>query len=160
ELLEGRDLDAELQDRGRIPFAEAVDYVLQACGAISEAHAAGIIHRDLKPGNLFLAETREQRADGSSAVVKVLDFGISKIIGEDASKLTGAGAVLGTALYMSPEQLRAASTVDARSDIWSIGVILYELVAGEPPWVGPAPAVAAAIVSVDPKSVAERCELP
>jgi serine/threonine-protein kinase len=153
ELLTGRDLDGELQHRGRIPCAEAVDYLLQACAAVGEAHAAGIIHRDLKPGNLFLAN------DPDGVIVKVLDFGISKMM-EDESKLTSAGMTMGTALYMSPEQLRSAAKVDARSDIWSLGVILYELLCGQPPFMGSAPQVAAAIVSEDAPDLTQRCDVP
>jgi len=153
EMLVGRDLDAELTARGRLPYAEAVDYVLQACAAIAEAHAAGIIHRDLKPGNLFLS----QEPDGT--VLKVLDFGISKMI-EEGSKLTRAGVSMGTALYMSPEQLRSAGTVDERSDIWSLGVILYELVCGAPPFTGTAPQIAVAIVSEDAPDIAVRAVIP
>jgi serine/threonine-protein kinase len=153
ELLSGQDLDGLLQARGAIPFPEAVDYVLQGCAAVAEAHGAGIIHRDLKPGNLFLA--REEQG----IVVKVLDFGISKMI-EEESKLTSAGMTMGTALYMSPEQLRSAAKVDARSDIWSLGIILYELVCGEPPFVGTATQVAAAIVSEDAPDITTRCAIP
>lgn len=146
DLLAGRDLDAELGDRGRLPVAEAVDYVLQACAAMHEAHAAGIIHRDLKPANLFLADENGER------VVKVLDFGVSKVLGE-VNRLTRAGAVMGTVLYMAPEQVRGASGVDARADIWSLGVILFELLAGRPPWDGSSQQVAAAIVSSDAPDV-------
>jgi serine/threonine protein kinase len=153
ELLTGHDLDGEIQRRGRVPYPDAVDYMLQACAAVGDAHAAGIIHRDLKPGNLFLA----QEPDG--AIVKVLDFGISKMVDEE-SKLTSAGMTMGTALYMSPEQLRSAAKVDARSDIWSLGVILYELLCGEPPFVGTATQVAAAIVSVDAPDLMQRCAVP
>jgi serine/threonine-protein kinase len=153
ELLTGHDLDGELQARRTVPYPEAVDYVLQACAAVSEAHTAGIIHRDLKPGNLFVA----QEAEG--VIVKVLDFGISKMVEEDA-KLTSAGMTMGTALYMSPEQIRSAATVDARSDIWSLGVILYELVCGEPPFVGTSTQIAAAIVSEDAPQITQRCPIP
>src|SRR5205814_98366 len=117
ELLDGHDLDVELQERGRVAYDSAVDYVLQACSAIGEAHAAGIIHRDLKPGNLFLSRHDDQ------TFVKVLDFGISKVPEDESSKLTAANTLIGTALYMSPEQLRSATKVDGRSDIWSLGVI-------------------------------------
>jgi len=136
EYLEGVDLSEVLARRRQVPFAEAVDYVMQACEAVAEAHAAGVVHRDLKPANLF----RCQRPDGKY-VVKVLDFGVSKLLprgdvesGELAS--TGPNVVMGTPLYASPEQLRGAREVDARTDVWALGVILYELVAGRPPFAG------------------------
>jgi serine/threonine-protein kinase len=127
ELLDGRDLAAELAARGPLPVAEAVDYVLQACEAIAEAHASGIIHRDIKPANLFLAQVTSGRA-----IVKVLDFGISKWTEE--VQMTHEQAVLGSPLYMSPEQMRTSTKVDARADIWSLGAVLYELIAGKPPF--------------------------
>ena len=145
EFLEGRDLEAELEARGALPLGEVVDYVLQACAAMIEAHASGIIHRDLKPANLFVT-------NGTERLVKVLDFGISKMIGE-ATRLTGAGAVMGTVLYMPPEQIRATTDVDHRADIWAIGVILFELLAGRAPWEGAAHKVAAEIVSSDAPDV-------
>jgi eukaryotic-like serine/threonine-protein kinase len=155
ELLEGADLESERERRAKLPWSEAVDYVLQACGALTEAHDAGIVHRDLKPGNLFLAKEEVDRV-----IVKVLDFGISKFLkGEDA-KLTSAGAIMGTALYMSPEQIRGESTIDARSDIWSLGVILYELISGDAPWMGPPTRVAAGIVSEPAPELGARCEIP
>jgi serine/threonine-protein kinase len=131
EYLEGRDLDAVIEERGAIPPEESVGYVLQACEAIAEAHAAGIVHRDLKPANLFLAVRADKRS-----IIKVLDFGISKATGksEDVS-LTRTSTVMGSPLYMSPEQMASAKRVDQRSDIWALGVILYELVTGVPPFV-------------------------
>ena len=141
ERLRGRDLECELQARGPLPISLAVDWVLQACAAVSDAHAEGIVHRDLKPSNLFLAEDRGVR------IVKVLDFGISKLARDAEPSVTAASAAVGTPLYMSPEQLRSSKDVDGRTDIWSLGVILYELVAGAPPFLGTTTAAIAAIVA-------------
>jgi len=123
EYLEGSDLGDVIDHAVEMPVGEAVEYVLQACEAIAEAHAAGIIHRDLKPKNLFLAKTVDGRP-----LVKVLDFGISKM--EDAAEdmsLTRTTEIIGSPSYMSPEQLRASKGVDVRTDIWALGVILFEL---------------------------------
>ncbi|MBW2523352.1 MAG: protein kinase [Deltaproteobacteria bacterium] len=128
EYLEGHDLDAQIQ-RGPVPPQTAVDYVLQAAEALAEAHALGIVHRDLKPANLFLTH----RADGS-ACIKVLDFGISKFTRVGA--MTKTSSIMGSPLYMSPEQILSSKHVDARVDLWALGVILYELVAGTPPFSG------------------------
>jgi serine/threonine-protein kinase len=146
DFLEGHDLQVEIDARGRIDVPEAVDWVLQACAAMVEAHQIGIIHRDLKPSNLFLA----REGDLGTRIVKVLDFGISKIATDGEAKLTDAHTVMGTALYMSPEQVLASHAVDARTDIWALGVILYEALSGRVPWLGPAQQVAAAIVTTDP----------
>ena len=130
EYLEGSDLGAVVERRGRVSADEAIEYVLQACEAIVEAHELGIVHRDLKPANLFLSK----RADGS-ALVKVLDFGISKVDGGGSrSQLTSASVLMGSPRYMSPEQMLSAKDVDARTDVWALGVILYELVTGKPVW--------------------------
>ncbi len=130
EFLAGRDL-AQLLEAGPLPVSLAVDYVLQACEAIAQVHALGIVHRDLKPANLFLAE------DQGQSLVKVLDFGIFKSIGGAldiaSTALTGQHALIGSPVYMSPEQLRG-DAVDARSDVWALGVILYELITGELPF--------------------------
>ncbi len=133
EYLDGRDLEKELEARGALPIAEAVDYVLQAIEAIAEAHNHGIVHRDLKPANLFLAK----KTNGGTSV-KVLDFGISKDTKQDVreSGLTKASAVMGSPLYMPPEQLSRASDADQRSDVWSLGVILYELTTTKLPFEG------------------------
>lgn len=129
EYLEGSDLSALVGERGPLPPSEVADYVLQACEALAEAHAAGIVHRDLKPHNLFVA----RRADGSSCI-KVLDFGISKgAHGVDAA-MTRTSAMMGSPLYMSPEQMLDARAADARSDIWSLGIIVYELLTGQTPF--------------------------
>jgi len=130
ELLEGKDLRRVLKD-GPVAMETAVEYLRHACDAIAEAHAAGIVHRDLKPSNLFLTERRD-----GSPLVKVLDFGVAKAHDDVAPALTGAHAVVGSPSYMAPEQVRSAKDVDARSDIWSLGVILCELVSGELPFSG------------------------
>ncbi|MEJ7729699.1 MAG: serine/threonine-protein kinase [Polyangiaceae bacterium] len=160
EYLEGEDLDGLIKREGRVALVDAVSWVLQACEAIAEAHAMGIIHRDLKPANLFLAE----RSDGSRSI-KVLDFGISKVSVEgqmaDAS-LTRTSAVMGSPMYMSPEQLRSARDVDARADIWALGITLYELVCGKGPFSsGTVPEVCAAILKEAPQPPRElREDLP
>lgn len=132
EYLQGTDLGDRVAAHGALPIDEAVEYVLQACEAVAEAHAIGIVHRDLKPANLFLT----RRADGS-ACVKVLDFGISKITtGTDSEmNMTKTATVMGSPLYMSPEQMASARDVDARADIWAIGAIIHELVTGSVPFV-------------------------
>ena len=131
EYLEGRDLAAQLT-HGPLPIEDAVDYVIQAADAMAEAHAEGIVHRDLKPANLFLT----WRSDGAP-VIKVLDFGISKLQTPDSElSLTRTSAVMGSPVYMSPEQARAVHSVDARTDIWSLGIILFELVSGRTPFRG------------------------
>jgi serine/threonine-protein kinase len=129
ELLEGRDLASVLKD-GPLGVEEALDVMLQACDAVAEAHKAGIVHRDLKPGNIFLTTD-----NNGAKLVKVLDFGISKV-DDDALSLTNTSEFLGSPLYMSPEHLRAARDVDPRSDVWSLGVILYEMLTGRRPFTG------------------------
>jgi serine/threonine-protein kinase len=136
ELLEGEDLDDVLDRRGALPVEEAIDVVLQACDAISEAHEAKIVHRDLKPSNLFVTKRRDGRP-----LIKVLDFGISKLTvldekADEATKrvVTHESTVMGSPSYMSPEQVRADKDVDQRADIWSLGAILYELLTGREPF--------------------------
>jgi eukaryotic-like serine/threonine-protein kinase len=127
EYLEGSDLSRVVQQRGPMPWHEVVEILLQACEAIAEAHVGGIVHRDLKPANLFLI----RRPDGSPCV-KVLDFGISKALdAAPGSALTQTSAMMGSPKYMSPEQLKSSRDVDARTDIWALGIILYELISGE-----------------------------
>lgn len=130
ERLDGSDLSDLCKSLGPLPIADAVRYLLETCSAIGEAHTMGIVHRDLKPANLFLA----RRRDGTTAI-KVLDFGISKAmhsLGEQT--VTVAGTVLGSPSYMSPEQIAAARDLDGRTDIWSLGVILYQFVTGNVPF--------------------------
>jgi serine/threonine-protein kinase len=132
ECLTGRDLGARVADGGPLPFGEAVEYILQSLEALAEAHACGIVHRDVKPSNLFLTH----RADGSP-MVKVIDFGISKITNLDGeATLTETAAVLGSRPYMAPEQMRSGAAIDARSDIWSLGATLHALLTGKPPFLG------------------------
>ena len=152
EFLDGKDLGAIITPDQPLPVAESVDYVLQSCEAMAEAHKSGIVHRDLKPSNLFLAN----RPDGTKAI-KVLDFGISKfsadspVLGKEGVSLTATRTMMGSPLYMSPEQVRSAKNVDRRSDIWALGVILYELLSGRLPFEGDnAGAICAMIVADEP----------
>lgn len=136
ELLKGCDLATLLAERGPLPVEDAVDYVLQACVGMAEAHATGVIHRDLKPSNLFLS----RNAAGKN-LIKIVDFGISKV-GESSAlehatgERTADGSLLGSPYYMSPEQLRNATRVDARTDVWALGVTLFQLLSGTFPFEG------------------------
>jgi hypothetical protein len=134
ELLQGEDLDQRRERFGKLPVKEAVDFAIQALEAIAQAHATGIVHRDLKPANLFLAVLPDGRE-----IVKVLDFGTAKLMapegGASTGSLTGEQA-LGSPSYMAPEQIRNASNVDHRADIWAVGVILYDLMTGHLPFRG------------------------
>ncbi len=130
EYLAGEDLARRLRIGGALPVVEAVSYVLQACEALVEAHVAGIVHRDLKPANVFLA----RRADGS-VTVKLLDFGVSKVsAGGPEGVITAGETIVGSPAYMPPEQIRSSRAVDARGDLWSLGIMLFELVAGKLPF--------------------------
>jgi eukaryotic-like serine/threonine-protein kinase len=162
EYLAGVDLAEVLSRGGPMAIADAIDAVLQACEGLAEAHGRGIVHRDLKPSNLFVT----RRIDGA-AFVKVLDFGISKNNGpsgpvDDFGSLTDTGLTMGSPGYMSPEQVRNVKTVDARSDIWSLGVILYQLLTGISPFVGETLGETfARIVSEDPAPIrGHRPEVP
>ena len=135
ELLEGSDLCQVADQRGALPRWLVVDYMLQVLEGLAHAHARGIIHRDLKPSNLFLTT----RPDGSQ-IIKVLDFGISKSPDASADRrqqqLTGGGTVLGSPPYMSPEQVRSPKSVDHRTDIWALGICMYELLTNSMPFGG------------------------
>ena len=158
EYMEGRDLDATIRASGPLPIADAVDFVLQAGEALAEAHALGTVHRDIKPANLFVT----RRPDGTPSI-KVLDFGISKAAGAAGNLgMTSTQAVMGSPLYMSPEQMRSSKDVDARSDIWALGTVLYEALAGSPPFDGET--VTALIVKITqdpmPPLRGHRAEVP
>jgi len=144
ELLEGADL-ASVATNGPLPIETGVDYVRPASIAVAEAHSVGIVHRDLKPGNLFLT-----RGFDGSPMIKVLDFGIAKAQSATDFKITSTATILGSPGYMSPEQLRSTRNVDARTDIWALGVILYELVSGRLPFPGESMTDLAVKVSIDP----------
>jgi serine/threonine-protein kinase len=153
ELLDGKDLVTVLLESGALPYSDAVEVILQACDALAEAHALGIIHRDLKPENFFLS----RRRDGTPHV-KLIDFGISKL-GIEANNRSGRrvvtqeNTVLGSPTYMSPEQVRNSKSVDERSDIWSIGVSLYELLtAAEPFGAESIPEIFVNVLTVTPPS--------
>jgi serine/threonine-protein kinase len=149
EYLEGKDLGEELAARGRLPTAEAAGLVRQACLGVQEAHRLGIVHRDLKPQNLFLT-----RSESGAPLLKVLDFGISKLQSDDGPgrKLTRTSALVGSPLYMPPEQLRADKDLDGRADVWALGAILYELVTGVPPFSGESmPQLIHAVLHTEPQ---------
>ena len=158
EYLEGHDLAQLVDKEGPLAIADAVDYLLEACEGVAEAHAAGIVHRDLKPSNLFLA-----RSPDGSAVVKVLDFGISKAMNQPGRPaFTTTTDLIGTPAYMSPEQLRSSRDIDARTDVWALGLILYELLTGRAAFEADTmPQLCSKILAEEPPSPAEhRPDLP
>ncbi len=162
ECLEGADLGRVLLERSRLPPSEAVDHILETCAALAEAHAAGIIHRDIKPSNLFLATGT---GAGGRATIKVLDFGISKLLepfeGDETERLTQAGSFVGSLRYMAPEQFRAGASADVRTDVWGLGVTLYELLSGQRPFRDGRSDVAKQICTmVVPSLRIERPEVP
>jgi eukaryotic-like serine/threonine-protein kinase len=161
EYLQGQDLAAYLLKNGPLPVPLAVDLVLQACDAVAEAHQLGIIHRDLKPENLFLVHQ-----PGGAILVKVLDFGVSKAddapVSESGVGVTRARSMLGTPLYASPEQMVSAASVDARTDIWALGIVLYELLTGSTPFPGSTlgEVIARVVSSPVPSLCALRSDVP
>lgn len=129
ERLYGNDLASELLARNAVPLDEAVDWILQACAGLRDAHALGIVHRDIKPSNLFLSEQTPR-------VLKVMDFGASKVTTTDGRELTTSNDTLGTPSYMAPEQLLASRSIDRRVDVFALGVVLYRAIAGRFPFDG------------------------
>ena len=155
EYMEGYDVGTLLKRKGAQPVAVAVDYILQACEGMAEAHGHGIVHRDLKPDNLFLAT----RADGDQ-IIKILDFGISKAAVTGIA--TKTGDIMGSPAYMAPEQMQSTKDVDQRADIWSLGVILYQLISGRMPFIADTlPALCLAVINEEPPSLESiRKDLP
>jgi len=152
EYLEGQNLDEVLASWGPLPVPTAIDWILQAAEAIAEAHAHGIVHRDLKPANLFLTKS----PDGTSCI-KVIDFGLSKLVDssarEQSGKLTGPTDVMGSPNYMAPEQLRAPCEADARTDLWALGAVLFELITAQPPFRGSVPELCALVLTQPPPPI-------
>jgi eukaryotic-like serine/threonine-protein kinase len=155
EYMEGQDLSTLIKRKGAQSVHDAVDFIVQASEGMAEAHGHGIVHRDLKPDNLFLAT----RADGSE-IVKILDFGISKAAVTGIA--TKTGDIMGSPAYMAPEQMQSTKDVDQRADIWSLGVILYQLISGRLPFVADTlPALCLAVLNETPPSPESiRKEIP
>src|SRR5688572_19168744 len=130
EYLEGNDLNQILRHHGPQAPAIVCELMLQACEGLAEAHAMGIVHRDIKPSNFYIT----RKADGTM-LLKILDFGISKT-SVGLTELTGTDTVLGTPTYMAPEQMKTSKDAEPRSDIWSLGVVMYQLISGRPPFSG------------------------
>jgi len=128
EFLDGEDLFQRIERLGQIPLRETSKVITQVARALARAHAAGIIHRDLKPENVFLVPNEDEE------VAKVLDFGVAKVVDAKVARQTGVGTLIGTPHYMSPEQVKGIDEVDARSDLWSLGIIAYQCVTGELPF--------------------------
>jgi serine/threonine protein kinase len=158
EHLDGKDLFDIVRERGPLPVKTAVEYVMQACEALAAAHAAGVVHRDIKPENLFLT----QRAQGMD-IIKVLDFGISKVAltgsaFESKLPLVRTMMPMGSPVYMSPEQIRASRDIDARTDIWSLGCVLFELMTGTAAFDAPSlTQLSATILEQDAPPLRELC---
>ncbi|MEZ4221827.1 MAG: serine/threonine-protein kinase [Polyangiaceae bacterium] len=159
EYLEGEDLAQRLARSGPLAPQEVAGYLLEACDGLAEAHSAGIVHRDVKPANLFLARGK----DGAERL-RVLDFGIAKAAESESDgdfSSTETGGWVGSPRYMSPEQMRPRLEVDARTDIWALGITAYELMSGASPFEGESMSeICAAVLHVDPAPIHERVDLP
>jgi serine/threonine-protein kinase len=159
EMLQGEDLAHLIEREGPQSPERAIHWILEACEALAEAHPKGVVHRDLKPANLFLAK----QADGST-IIKILDFGLSKLVDDTpgSQRLTQTLSVFGSPAYMAPEQLRDTGAVDARADLYSLGVTLFELLTCTLPIIARSPAELAALVMRDPPKPirALRPEIP
>jgi eukaryotic-like serine/threonine-protein kinase len=168
EVLEGETLKARLAARRRLPPPEALEIALEIARALRAAHGAGVVHRDLKPENVYL----HKGPDSDAEEVKVLDFGVSKILSVGNLAFTVTGALVGSPAYMSPEQARALKDVDGRADLWSLGVVLFEMIAGRRPFdaqstmgvitdilSAPIPRLASLVQGVDPRvdELVNRC---
>lgn len=129
ELLNGRSLSERLKGEGPLPLLDSIRLGEEVCASLAEAHLYGLVHRDLKPANIFLNEV------GNQVHAKVLDFGIARLLDEESTRLTSTGQVFGTPRYMSPEQAMSTADVDSTSDLYSLGLILYECIVGQPPFV-------------------------
>jgi serine/threonine-protein kinase len=145
ELLHGRDLYSVLKEDGPLSPSQVVGYLLELCVGLTEAHEKGIIHRDLKPENLYCAE----EPDGST-VLKIVDFGVSKQLSSRRVTQTNPGESVGSPQYMSPEQISSPTEIDCRTDIWSLGIVMFELLTGDAPFNGAGPAQVCAAVLTRP----------
>ena len=140
ELLDGRDLGAYLDEQGKVPPELAIEILGQLSRALDRAHEKGIIHRDIKPGNIFLCDAGAGSDESREVFVKLLDFGIAKGVdmlsegGTGIDSGTKTGAMVGSPFYMSPEQILGSKTLDKRSDVWSVGVVAYEMLTGKKPF--------------------------
>ena len=134
EFLDGEDLKSIVDHTGKMDPVQVATFIAQACIGVAEAHQLGIVHRDLKPGNLFLTRLPDGRR-----IIKLLDFGIAKATTTMEKNLTATTKAMGSPAYMSPEQLRSSSTVDPRSDVWSLGITMFELLTESLPFTGDTP---------------------